>query len=137
MKKIFIAIILFFVSLNSSYAGFFEEFFDATPKIQYCKDWECWINKWTESVKWVNWIVTDRKFSQYVQDVIKYILTFVFIIAVIYIIYAWFNLLISAWDESKAKNSKSIIIYVIIWIVIIYLAYSIVLWIMNVLWVKL
>ena len=44
------------------------------------------------------------------------------IIAVILIIYAWFNMLTAAWDEDKAKKSKTIIVFAIIGLLIIYLA---------------
>lgn len=58
---------------------------------------------------------------------------FVTIIAVIYIIYAGFQIMIWGGEEEKVKNGKNIIKYVIIGIVVMWLAYSIVAWILKVL----
>ena len=74
-------------------------------------------------MRWnVDGIVTDRSLSEYIQDIVAFLLGFLSIIAVIYIIYAGFTLLSSAWDEDKMKNTKNTILYVIIGLVIIWLA---------------
>jgi Na+-driven multidrug efflux pump len=77
-------------------------------------------------VKWtINWIQKEGHFSDYIQKVINYLLWFLMLIGVIYIIYAWFQILTAAWDEAKVWKSKKIITYVAIWLIIIFLAYSI------------
>ena len=89
--------------------------------------WEwAWINEWINSV-WsaVNWLVTDRPFHVYIQDVVIYILSFVSVIAVLYLIYAWFVLFTAAWDDEKVTNTKKIILYVLGGLLIIWLAWSI------------
>jgi type IV secretory pathway VirB2 component (pilin) len=48
------------------------------------------------------------------------------LIAVLYIIYAGFQIMTGAGDEEKNKKAKNIILYVVIGIVIMWLAYSIV-----------
>jgi Type IV secretion system pilin/REJ domain len=53
---------------------------------------------------------------------------FISIIAVIYIIYAGFQVMTGWGDEEKMKKAKNIITYVIIGILIMWLAYSIVRW---------
>lgn len=53
---------------------------------------------------------------------------FISIIAVIYIIYAGFQLMIGAGDEEKMKKTRQIILYVILGIMIMWLAYPIVKW---------
>jgi len=78
-------------------------------------------------------IETERTLSEYVQDVVVYILTFISIVAVLYIIYAGFMILISNGDEEKVKKSKQTIIYVALGIIIIWLAWSIVTFILMVL----
>jgi len=89
----------------------------------YCNSWDCWLQAWIEAVRWnVDGIVTDRSLSDYIQDIIVFLLGFLSIIAIIYIIYAGFTLLSSAWDEDKMKNTKNTILYVIIGLVIIWLA---------------
>jgi type IV secretory pathway VirB2 component (pilin) len=53
---------------------------------------------------------------------------FISIVAVIYIIYAGFQLMIGAGDEEKMKKTRQIILYVILGIMIMWLAYPIVKW---------
>lgn len=103
-------------------------FTDTKNEIPYCNDWsdwKCWLDGWVNAVKDVNVIEGDQKASVYIQNVISYVLTFLAILSVLIIIYSWFNILISAWDDDKVSNSKKIIIYAIIWLVIIFLAYPI------------
>ncbi len=77
--------------------------------------------------------LTNKPLSEYAQDVVLYFLSFISIIAVIYIIYAGFQILIGGGDEEKMKKAKNIILYVIVGIIIMWLAYSIVEWIMKLL----
>lgn len=134
-SKILVLFILFFSILNFTHSSFVSDLFDdRDTEIHYCQDDECWIDNWINVVgNNVDWIVTDETASSYFQNVVKYLLWFVYLIAVAIIIYSWFNLLTWAWDEEKAKKSKSMIIYVIIWIVIIFLASSIIGFILKVL----
>ena len=97
------------------------------PKINVdCANSDCSLTKWTELVKdTINDIEKDKTFSEYIQDIIFYVITFVSFIALIYIIFAWFKVLTSWWDEEENKKAKWIIKAVIIWIAIIWLAYPI------------
>jgi len=103
---------------------------------------ECWIwNKndcnlktWIEKTKnSLSWVENTRTFSEYIQSIIIYILKFLSLIAVIYIIYAWFIVLTWLWEEEKLKTAKKTIVYVIAWLLIIWSAYSIVILIINIL----
>lgn len=126
--------ILLFLSFNNSFASCTDFFclWDTPEEIQYCKWDTCSLTGWIEKVKgWVKWIETERTFSVYIQDVIAYLIWFLFFIALAYILYAWFKILVSSWEEEELKKSKSIIAYVIIWIIIIFLAYSIVNFVMK------
>ena len=58
-------------------------------------------------------------------------LTFVTVIAVLYVIYAGFQVMTAGGDEEKLKKGKTIIIQVVIGIAIMWLAYSIVSWVMT------
>lgn len=87
-----------------------------------------------ETTKWIiDDSVTDRSASAYIQDVVAFLLWFIAIVAVILIIYAWFNILTWAWDEEKVKKAKMTIIYVVIGMIVIYLAWPIFTFIVNVL----
>lgn len=130
-KSIILALVLSITSLQVS-AGIFD---DNTWEIPYCPSWEnCWYEAWVTQVKDVLTDVEKTKtLSEYIQDVLIYLLTFVTIVAVIYIIYAWFKVLTSNWNEDSLKKSKNTILYVAIWIIIMWLAYPIVKWIIDVL----
>ena len=64
-------------------------------------------------------------FSYIVVQVINWMNGFVWIIVLLLIIYAGFLTLTSAWDEEKLKKSKSIIIYIFIWLAILVTNYLI------------
>jgi len=137
INKIFVIIILIFSNLflfwiNSTQAddcGIWWLCWD-TDSIRYCKWNNCWLDTGIAEVKENLWDEIEKKdtASQYIQKIVKYALTFVTLIAVIYIIYAWFRILTSSWEDEVIKNSKKTIIYVIIWIVLIWFAYEIAFW---------
>ncbi|MDD3646128.1 MAG: TrbC/VirB2 family protein [Candidatus Gracilibacteria bacterium] len=137
--KLLIKLIVVFLLIISNFSGvdagsIFSIGEDAKLQVDCAGDDDCDLKGGIEKVKnTVNDIEKDRKFSQYVQDVIQYILGFISLVAVIYIIYAGFMILIGAGDEDKLKKSKQTILYVIIGIVLIWLAYSIVAFIMDML----
>jgi len=137
MKKILSIFLFFFLLLSSSisYGGFFDDFINSsTPEAYICSEWECWLDAGVELVKQgINDIEKERKLSEYIQDIIMYLLTFISIIAVIYIIYAGFNILIWNGEEEKLKKSKTTIIYVLIGITLIWLAWPITNFMLNIL----
>lgn len=107
---------------------------NATPP--YCASWsDCSLSGWINVVKNIVWNnITNKPLSEYIQDVVRYFLSFISVIAVIYIIYAWFQVMIGGGDEEKVKKAKNIIIYIILGIVIMWLAYAIVKWTLDLLW---
>jgi len=135
-SKILLLIILFLSFFNISNWWIFSDLLkDNWPEIHYCQDDDdCWIDRWIIEV-WdnVDWIVTDQKASTYFQNVVKYLLTFLYLVSTILIIYSGYNLLTWIGDEDKAKKSKTMIIYVIIWILIIFLAWPIIDFVFNIL----
>lgn len=134
--KIKLALLIAFISIwfFQNFA-FWSDLFENwnSQQVIYCENSEdCWIDKWVDIVKnWINWLQTTVSFSEFVQNIITYLLTFISIIAVIYIIYAWFNILVSRWSEDVQKKQKSTIVSIVIWMVIIWLSYSIVTFIIN------
>lgn len=131
MKKIFLFLIWIISFLSFFYVSkaIALDIFRDSSDVIYCQSGDCSLENWINIVKNnINNIEKQRTLSEYIQDVIKYLLTFTSIVAVIYIIYAWFKVLTSAWDDDSVKKSKTTIVSVLIWIVIIWLAYSIVSW---------
>jgi len=137
--KILSSLIMFFAIVFASFwnvsAGFFDSFInDGRPDVLYCDDGECGLGNGIDIIEQgLNDIETERTFSEYIQDVLVYVLTFISIIAVIYIIYAGFMILIGNGDEEKVKKSKSTIIYVAVGITLIWLAWPITKLILNIL----
>ncbi len=127
-------LVFWFVQLSNAW-GLSDIIEWSKPKINVgCANSDCSLSKWTDLVKnTVNDIETDRSFSEYIQDIVFYLLTFLSLIAVLYIIYAWFNILTWGWEEEKNKKSKWIIVSVLVGIILIRLAYPIVLWMIWVL----
>lgn len=108
-------------------------FKDNDQEIQYCNNaWECGLEEGIQKLQTIESIETQKSASEYIQDVVSFSLTFLAIVAVIYIIYAWFNILISAGDEEKMKKSKTTIIFVIIGLIIIFFATPILSFVLNI-----
>lgn len=76
--------------------------------------------------------ITNRPLADYIQEYVSYLLTFLTIIAVLYVIWAGFRIMTGNGDEEAVSQSKKTILYVAIGIIIIWLAYAIVSWIMRV-----
>jgi hypothetical protein len=77
---------------------------------------------------WVSnqWIVTTWRADEVVQRYVANVLGFLYLIAVLYWLWGWFNILTAGWDEDKVKKWKTIIINALIWIVVIFLVGTIV-----------
>lgn len=136
MKKIalflfMITILLFWYIFDASALDIIS--WDKTT-IPYCEYWDdCSLKDWVEYAWDINTVVTTWTASAYIQKIVVYALTFLKLLAVLLIIYAWFNMLTSAWDEEKAKKSKTIIVFAIIWLLIIFLAWPITNFIIDIL----
>ena len=105
------------MSGSAVHAGIFDDIInDSTPGVQICDDeGECGLIEGIDLAKGaINDIETDRSFSEYIQDVVSYALTFITIIAVVYIIYAGFRLMVTPGSDETVKKTKDIILYVII-----------------------
>ncbi len=141
VKNIFLSVLISIFLFWSSFALSWDDLFNTNnPEIPYCNEYdsqwnnECWIKKWTEKINGqIEDVISDRPLSQYIQDVITYLMGFVTLVAVIYVLYAWFNILTWWWDEEKVKKSKTIIIYVAAGILLIWIARPIVFFIIDVL----
>lgn len=128
MKKIVLFLLSTLMFFGVAWIASASIFGWSSTQIPYCNDWDkCWLEEWVDQIKNANiqGIYTDWTASEYVQRIIVYLLTFLRLAAVILIIYSWFNMLTSNWDEDKFGKSKTMLIYSVIWLVIIYLAWPI------------
>lgn len=136
MQKLFRSLLLiigtacFFLITQFSYAdcGFFSFWGQCETQPPYCQGDSCTTERWVNDVRTLIPDLTNRPISVYIQDIVRYLLSFISIIAVIYIIYAGFQVMTGAGDEEKMKKARNIILYVIIGIIIMWLAYGIVWW---------
>ena len=69
--------------------------------------------------------------EQAIMTVIKSLLQFVTIIAVVYVLWAGFQIMTAGGDEEKVKTGRKTIIQVIIGIVVMWIAYAIVSWVIG------
>ncbi len=100
----------------------------------YCAGGSCTLQSGLDAAKNAitgSGIDTNQSISEYTVWLILRLLTFVSLIAVVYVIYAGFQIMTGAWDEEKNKKWKNIILYVILGIVIMWLAYAMVNWIVT------
>ena len=72
-------------------------------------------NKWIENchaseIQETSWVLFD---------IINWTNGFVWIAVVIMIIYAWFQIIFSNWEDEKIKKAKKSLLYIIIWIIIL------------------
>lgn len=124
INKVFLT---FWISLMLVNSVFADNIFTDSGKLPFCKNNDCWYQKGVSKVKSMLWNAeTSKSLSDYIQDIVIYLLTFITIIAVIYVIYAWFRILIWWWNDESLKNSRKTILHVVIWVIIIWLAFSIV-----------
>ncbi len=138
MKKFITSIAIFFalvtVTIWGVSAGFLSDLFDgdwAQPYI--CQNDDCGADNGIAAVSdALEWSEKNKPASQYIQDIVNYVLTFMAIVWVLYIIYAGFNILTAAGDDEKVSNSKKTITYVVIGLLIMFLAYSIIAFIFGI-----
>jgi hypothetical protein len=119
--------ILFSFWITNVNAWFIWEIGAGNSQIYLCQWDECGFEQWVVLVKdaGIDGIKTEGTATEQIQKVIIYLLWFITLIAVIYIIYAGFRILVSSGEDDTLKKSKSTIIYVIVWILVIWFAWTI------------
>lgn len=133
MKKI-LKLLLTCVLFSTSIFATANWWGNENPEV-YIGQWEDYgLEVWADLARdTINTIEKERSFSEYIIDIIQYLTTFLTLIWVILVIYAWFTILISWGDEEKLKNARKLIFYVVIWITLIWLAFSIMKWFVSIL----
>jgi len=101
--KLFILILMFFFTINYSFSAF-------------------WIEKIDTDLVWN----TDIDIHITITSLIKYALTFLSIISIAFVIKWGFQILTAAWDDEKVKSWRKTILYALLWVFVITIAYSIV-----------
>lgn len=65
-------------------------------------------------INWLSWTI---------MQIINWANWFIWVITILLIIYAWINILFSAWDEEKVKKGKNTILYIGIWLLLLSVNY--------------
>lgn len=85
---------------------------------------------WTNKVT-VSW--EERTLDVALQGYINNFALFLSLIAVWFALYGGFNILTAAWDEEKVKTGKTILIQAMLWLLVIFIANSIIKWFLGLL----
>jgi len=128
LRLVIISILLSFWLFSHLNASFWERITSwESATVRYCEDEaDCGLDNGISIIKdGITDIEKERGAAEYIQDIVVFLIGFITLVAVIYIIYAGFQILIWNWDEEKLKKSKQTILYVVIWIIVIWLAYTI------------
>ena len=135
LKYFIVLLLLSFSFVSGVSAGFFDNFIgNGAPDIRYCdQPGECDLQSGVDYIKnSLTGVETERSFSQYIQDIVIYLIGFISLIAVLYIIYAGFMILTWNGEDEKIKKSKQTILYVVIGIAVIWLAWPLTQLIINI-----
>lgn len=90
------------------------------------------VNAAINSGQWVqSGLRTDWTADVVIQTWLQNLLTFLYLVAVLLGIWWGFNILTAAWDEEKVKKGKTILLQAIAWVVVIFLAWSIIDWLLT------
>ncbi len=114
MKKIFLTLFFFILVLSfdiSLWANCVppEGDFNVSEALEDCLSESDLVNVWDASITWWFW--------EYITKWTNNIALFLWIFAVLAIVFWSFNLTLSAWDDEKINKSKKIIQWWIIWFV--------------------
>ncbi len=95
ISKILFLVLFALLSVNSVLASSYISVGNGRPDIPYCQNGDCGIQEGVDAVReGIHDIEKDRSTSEYIQSIIVYLLGFISLIAVIYIIYSGFQILI-------------------------------------------
>ena len=100
--------------------------------LNYVNATENWDTFWKEKVT-IN--PNDNPLDVETQRLISNGMKFLYLIAVIYALWGWFQILTAWWKEEQVKKWRTIIIQAMIGLVVIWLASSIVQWLVwSIIW---
>lgn len=123
------------LSFTPAHSGL-SDLIKVSTEIPYCDGSEeenCGLENGINQIQRIESLETERTASEYAQDVVAYILSFLAIITVVVIIYAGFVILTSVGNDEKTSSAKNTIVSAGIGLVLIFLAFPIAQFIINVL----
>lgn len=88
-----------------------------------------WVNKASTTAQ----NLENRPLSEAVQYYVNFLMTFLYLVAVLYALWGGFLILTAGGEDDKVTKGKTILIQWGIWLLVIWLAGTIVKWILSVL----
>lgn len=79
-----------------------------------------------------NW--TTGWFIETIQNIISYAAWLLYLIAVVFALYGWFQILTAWGDDGKVKKGKTTLINAALWLAAIFLASTIINWVITLFW---
>jgi len=86
-----------------------------------------WFEKVDNELIWDN----SQNLETWITNLVLYLLWFIWLIGIIFAMYAGFQILTAAWDDEKVKSWKKTLLFALLWIFIILIAYFLVNWVIN------
>lgn len=87
------------------------------------------VKVWSDPADLKSW---DWNFVTTIELTIAWLIWFLYLVAIIFGLYAWFTILTAAWDEEKVKKWKTTMINVFIWLVVIFFSSVLINWVIDV-----
>lgn len=73
---------------------------------------------------WAKW--SEKTIDVVIKQWVNFALWFMALAAVIYFIYWWYMILTAGWDDGKVKKGKTILTNAWLWLIVVFIAYSVV-----------
>ena len=86
-----------------------------------------WFDKVDKELMWDK----SQNLETWIVNLILYLLWFIWLIWIIFAMYSGFKILTAAWDDEKVKNWKKTLLFTLLGIFVILIAYFLVDWIIN------
>jgi uncharacterized membrane protein len=86
---------------------------------------------WKDKANTISW--STKTADAVITQWVAFIVWFLYLVAVIVMIYGGFNILTAGWDEEKVKKGKTILMQAGAWLVVIFIAGSVIDWIISLL----
>jgi len=83
------------------------------------------------NAEWGDLSWTSKPLNEVIADWMAYLVWFLYLVAIIMMIYGGFNILTAAWDEEKVKKGKTILMQAVGWLIVVFIANSVITWLIN------
>ena len=81
--------------------------------------------------QFITWNNSEDSFTKFVQLINTYLRIVILVVVLLMLIYAWFTLITSRWNEEKFKTWNQILLHTAVWVWVALLAYVIVSIVVN------